>query len=140
MVLDELLVERGRLGELAQLLLALGHEQLDLDPLLRLRPHLQRLLVELQRLCVVGLLLFLGRLEVGVGKLQVDVGDLLLAVGREQVLGLGPEDQLGRAEIALAGQRQRLGEPRVPRPLALRETPSASWSKTAIASSYCLSR
>ena len=107
MVLDELLEQRGRLGRLAEVLLALADEQFDLDLLLRLRPGFQGLLVELQGLGVVGLLLFLGRLEVGVGKFQVDVGDLLLAIGREQVLGLGPIDQLGAAEVAFAGQRRR---------------------------------
>ena len=110
MVLDELLEQRGRFGRLAEVLLALADEQLDLDLLLRLGPGLQGLLVELQGLGVVGLLLFLGRLEVGVGKFQVDVGDLLLAIGREQVLGLGPIDQLGAAEVAFAGQRDGLGK------------------------------
>ena len=97
-------------ARLVEVLLALADQELDLDLLLRLGPGLQGLLVELQGLGVVGLLLFLGRLEVGVGKLQVDVGDLLLAIGREQVLGLGPIDQLGAAEVAFAGQRDGLGK------------------------------
>ena len=110
MVLDELLVKRGRLGQACRVLLALADQQLDLDPLLRLRARLQRLLVELQGLGVVGLLVFLGRLEVVVGEFQVDVGDLLLAVGREQVFGLGPDRSARRAEVALAGQGHGLGE------------------------------
>ena len=122
MVLDELAEQSNRLVPLLQFLVALGDTQFDTPPLLELRTDGRRLAVELQRLLEVGVLLLLGRVEIRVGEFQVDVGHLLLAVDREQVLGLGPIDQLGRPEIALASQRGPLGEPAATCPGTLGET------------------
>ena len=109
-LLDELLVTLGSLGHVLQVLVTLSDQQFHLDSLFRLGTNFQRLVVKLQGFVVVGFLLFLGRLEVSVSELQVDVGNLLLPLGGEQVLGLGPIDQLGPAEITLASQSHCLAE------------------------------